>query len=107
MRSQPSTRTEAVSSGISESASSGRWGWRRGIWSMAPMALSSVAPNRRASSRTRLAEKRGSRTSPAPAATEPRTEQAGALMRNSGNDVTSRSSTCRPIHQGNPSPAIT
>src|SRR3954469_15776165 len=72
---------------------------------MAPIALNSVAPWRRADSRNVLAEKRGSSTSPARAPTEPSTEYAGALMWNSGSDVISRSSAFSPIHHGNPSPA--
>ncbi len=41
---------------------------------MAPMALNSVAPCRRAASRKPLAENRSSSTSPAPQASEPITE---------------------------------
>jgi hypothetical protein len=41
---------------------------------MAPIALNSVAPWRRAASRNPLAENRGSSTSPAPHASDPSTE---------------------------------
>ena len=41
---------------------------------MAPIALNSVAPCRRAASRKALAENRGSRIRPAPQASEPITE---------------------------------
>ena len=44
-----------------------RSGWRIRISSIAPIALNSVAPWRRAESRKPLAENRGSRTRPAPA----------------------------------------
>ena len=70
------------------------------------MALNSVAPWRRAESMKPLAEKRGSSTRLARAATEPRTEYAGALMWKSGSEVMSRSSSVSPSHQGKPSPAI-
>src|SRR6478609_4510768 len=53
-----------------------------------------------------LAEKPGSRTTLARAATDPSTEYAGALMWNSGRDVIRRSSGVSSIHQGKPSPAI-
>ncbi len=70
------------------------------------MALNSVAPWRRAESRKPLAEKRGSRTRPAPTASEPSTEYAGALMWNSGREVISRSSAVSSIQYGKPTPAI-
>jgi hypothetical protein len=73
---------------------------------MAPIALNSVAPWRRAESMKPLAEKRGRSTTLARAATEPSTEYAGALMWKRGSEVISRSSAVRPIHQGKPSPAI-
>ncbi len=88
------------------SASPGLGSWRIRISSIAPMALNSVAPCRRAESRNVLAEKRGSRISPAPEASEPITEYAGALMWNSGSDVISRSAGVSSIQYGNPSPAI-
>ena len=70
------------------------------------MALNSVAPCRRAESRNPLAENRGSSTSPAPQASDPSTEYAGALMWNSGSDVISRSVAVSSIQYGKPSPAI-
>ena len=76
------------------------------ISSIAPIALNSVAPWRRADSMNVLAEKRGSSTRPARAATEPSTEYAGALTWNSGSDVISRSSAVSRIQYGKPSPAI-
>ena len=88
------------------SASSGRAGWRIRISSIAPIALNSVAPCRRAESRKPLAENRGSSTSPAPQASDPSTEYAGALMWNSGSDVISRSAAVSSIQYGKPSPAI-
>ena len=69
------------------------------------MALNSVAPCRRATSRKPLAENLGANTNPAPQASDPMTEYAGALMWNSGNVVMSRSSGVRSIHQAKPSPA--
>ncbi len=54
-----------------------------------------------------LAEKRGSSTRPAPQASEPSTEYAGALMWNSGSDVINRSLASSSIQYGNPSPAMT
>jgi hypothetical protein len=50
------------------------------ISSIAPIALNSVAPWRRAESRKVPAEKPGSSTRLARAATDPSTEYAGALM---------------------------
>src|SRR5215471_3466646 len=73
---------------------------------MAPIALNSVAPCRRAESRNVLAENRGSRISPAPLASEPITEYAGALMWNSGSEVISRSAAVSSIQNGNPFLAI-
>src|SRR6516165_11612540 len=73
---------------------------------MAPIALNSVAPCRRAESRNVLAENRGSRISPAPQASEPIVEYAGALMWNSGSEVIIRSAAVSSIQYGNPSPAI-
>ena len=73
---------------------------------MAPIALNSVAPCRRAASRNPLAENRGSSTRPAPQASEPITEYAGALMWNSGSEVISRSAAVSSIQNGKPSPAI-
>jgi hypothetical protein len=87
------------------SASSGRSGWRHRISSIAPIALNSVAPCRRAASRKPLAENRGSSTSPAPAASDPRHEYAGALMWNSGSDVIIRSWSVSSIQYGKPTPA--
>ena len=77
------------------------------ISSIAPIALNSVAPYRRAESTNVLAENRGSRTTPACAATEPSTEYAGALTWKSGSEVISRSSGVSSIQYGKPSPAIT
>ena len=74
---------------------------------MAPIELNSVAPNRRAASRKPLAEKPGSSTRLARAATDPRVEYAGALMWKRGSDVMSRSSAVSCIQKGNPSPAMT
>jgi len=73
---------------------------------MAPIALNSVAPWRRAAARKPLAEKRGSSTRPAPQASEPSTEYAGALMWNSGSEVISRSVAVSSIQYEKPSPAI-
>ncbi len=52
------------------------------------------------------AEKPGSRTRLARAATDPSTEYAGALRWNSGSEVIRRSSGVSSSHHGNPSPAI-
>jgi hypothetical protein len=76
------------------------------ISSIAPMALNSVAPCRRAASRNPLAENRSTRTRPAPQASEPMTEYAGALTWNSGSVVISRSAAVSSIQNGKPSPAI-
>src|SRR5215813_15167818 len=73
---------------------------------MAPIALNSVAQCRRAESRNVLAEKRGSRISPAPQASEPIIEYAGALIWNNGSEVIIRSAGVSSIQNGNPSPAI-
>jgi hypothetical protein len=77
------------------------------ISSIAPIALNSVAPKRRAESMNVLAENRGSSTTLARAATEPRIEYAGALTWKSGSEVISRSSAVSSIQYGKPSPAMT
>ena len=76
------------------------------ISSIAPIALNWVAPYVRAQSRKRLAENRGTSTSPHPIVSEPIVEYASALTWNSGNEVIMRSSRSSSSQYGKPSPAI-
>ncbi len=70
------------------------------------MELNSVAPCRRAVSRNVLAENRSASTSPAPQASDPSTEYAGALIWKRGSVVSIRSAEVSSIQNGKPSPAI-